>query len=141
MPVRFTSLGIDFKLEREKKIRDWLKQVCVKEKKLLGEINYIFVDQERIKEINSKFLNHYFTTDVISFDNSYLNELSGDIYICTDIVRDNSIDYSKGNFSKELLRVIVHGLLHLAGYRDDDKSERKRMRSKEDIYLKYLDRL
>ncbi len=139
MSISFISQSIDYKPNNRNDYRIWLKKVIENEGYKLGEIEYIFVSRESIIEINKNYLDHSFPTDIITFDNSYLRTISGEIFICIELVIENSNEYSKGVFIKELNRVIVHGLLHLLGYKDNTNDARKIMRSKEDFYLKYLD--
>jgi probable rRNA maturation factor len=131
----FISELPDYKLDNITKVKSWLVKVLSSEKKRLGKVNYIFVSRERILEINRGYLGHDYFTDVISFDKSFLNTINGEIYICIPIVNENSKELSN-NITEEILRVIVHGLLHLIGYRDLTAEERKQMTLKENMYLK-----
>lgn len=139
MSISFISQSIEYKPSNIIKYRKWLKKVIGDERSKLGEIQYNFVNRETIIKINKDYLNHSYPTDIITFDNSYLNTVSGEIFICIDVVKKNSYDHSDGVFIKELNRVIVHGLLHLLGYTDNTKGTKTVMRNKEDFYLKYLD--
>lgn len=121
----------DFELEDEKSFDTWIKEVIASEEKDLGEINYIFCDDDYLYKINLKFLEHDSYTDIISFDNSEGNELHGDIFISTDRVKENAAEYKVG-FLDELKRVMVHGVLHLCGYKDKIESDAALMRQKED---------
>jgi probable rRNA maturation factor len=132
--VTFLSKLVDFELDNVNKIQKWLEKVTRNEKRKLGDITYIFVSEKEIIKINKVFLKHTFKTDVISFDTGFLNTVSGEIYICIQVVRD----YARSNqieFNEELMRVIVHGLLHLIGYEDSNAEEKVRMSYKEDLYL------
>jgi probable rRNA maturation factor len=139
LSISFISQSNDYKPENLFNYRSWLKKVIGDEGYKLGEIQYIFVSVEKIIQINESYLNHYYPTDIITFDNSYLNTISGDIFICIDVVKENSYIHSNGVFINELDRVIIHGLLHLLGYQDNTSDTKKVMRNKEDFYLKYLD--
>jgi probable rRNA maturation factor len=121
----------DFELQDEKSFDTWIKKVISSEEKQLGEINYIFCDDHYLYKINLKFLDHDTYTDIISFDNSEGDELNGDIFISTDRVTENAKEYNV-DFSEELKRVIIHGILHLCGYGDKTESEAALMRQKED---------
>ncbi|SHF71760.1 rRNA maturation RNase YbeY [Salegentibacter echinorum] len=121
----------DFELEHEEAISAWIKKVISSEGKSLGEINYIFCDDDYLYKINLRFLKHDTYTDIISFDNSQEDELHGDIFISTDRVTENAREYNV-DFSEELKRVIIHGILHLCGYKDKTESEATLMRQKED---------
>ena len=95
------------------------------------ELNYIFCNDKYLLDINTRYLNHDFYTDVITFDYCLGNNISGDIFISIERVKENSILYNVA-FEEELLRVIVHGLLHLLGFMDKSKEEKKLMRDLED---------
>lgn len=121
----------DFEFQEEKSFDTWIRKVISSEEKQLGEINYIFCDDHYLYKINLKFLDHDTYTDIISFDNSERDELNGDIFISTDRVTENAKEYNI-DFSEELKRVIIHGILHLCGYGDKTESEAALMRQKED---------
>ncbi|MDX1426469.1 MAG: rRNA maturation RNase YbeY [Salegentibacter mishustinae] len=121
----------DFELQEEKSFDTWIRKVISSEEKQLGEINYIFCDDHYLYKINLKFLDHDTYTDIISFDNSEGDELNGDIFISTDRVTENAKEYNV-DFSDELKRVMIHGILHLCGYGDKTESEAALMRQKED---------
>ena len=123
-----------FKLTKESAISNWIKFVIHQEKKELGEINYIFCDDNYLVDINNKELKHNTLTDIISFDYTVGIIISGDIYISTERVQDNAIDLNV-LFEDELHRVIIHGVLHYCGYKDKTVDEKVLMRSKEDYYL------
>lgn len=125
----------DFVLENEEVVSSWLEAVIASEDKKLGEINYIFCDDEYLHKINLEYLSHDTLTDIISFDYSLGNELHGDIFVSIERVIENAADF-KTEFSEELKRVLVHGVLHYCGYKDKSEDEEKLMRSKEDEKLK-----
>ena len=124
----------DFRLENEDKIVSWIQFVLDEEDRELGEVSYIFCDDEYLKDINIKYLKHNELTDIISFDYSLGKVVSGDIYISTERVHENAGDRNL-EFRDELQRVMVHGILHYIGYKDKSESEKKKMRAKEDYYL------
>jgi rRNA maturation RNase YbeY len=124
----------DFQLQNEDSISEWLKHAIRLEKKALGEINYIFCDDEYLLKKNQDFLNHDTLTDIITFDYSEENKLSADIFISIERVKENALIFAV-SFEKELKRVIIHGILHLIGYKDKSEEETKTMRSKENFYL------
>ena len=124
----------EFILNTEKDISAWVSFVILEEKCKLGEINYIFCDDNYLHKINVDFLNHDTLTDIISFDYSVGKELHGDIYISIERVMDNAKDF-KTNFDDELARVIIHGVLHYCGYMDKSAVEQTIMRAKENHYL------
>ena len=134
MAVRYFSDGVSFQPEGKRKISQWLKQVTAREGKKTGHLNFIFVSKEIILDINKKYLNHHHYTDIITFDHSESDTVSGEMYISVETVRANAKAYHV-DFRNELLRVMVHGTLHLCGYKDKTVSERREMREKEDQYL------
>ncbi|GAA0714161.1 rRNA maturation RNase YbeY [Aquimarina litoralis] len=113
----------------------WLNRVAVSEKKSIGEISLILCLDDYLLDINQKYLNHDTYTDIISFDNTMGNELSGDIFISVDRVKENAEIFDM-NFEEELRRVMVHGLLHFCGYKDKTEDEKSVMRQKENEKLK-----
>jgi probable rRNA maturation factor len=121
----------DFQLESEESYSAWIAQVILSENKKEGEINYIFCDDEYLHKINVEHLGHDTLTDIISFDYSIGNEIHGDIFISTERVADNAIDFNV-SFDEELKRVLVHGVLHYCGYKDKSDVDEILMRSKED---------
>ena len=137
MAIRFFNDGVSFQPGRKRKISQWLKQVAAREKKKTGHLNYIFVSDEIILDINKKYLHHHHYTDIITFDDSAGNTISGEMYISIDTVRSNASDYHV-DFHSELLRVMVHGMLHLCGYKDQTARERQEMRAAENRYLELI---
>ncbi|WP_299761825.1 rRNA maturation RNase YbeY [uncultured Dokdonia sp.] len=124
----------DFELENAESVSAWLHQVIVEEKKELGELNYIFCDDDYLHKMNVEFLDHDTLTDVISFDYTEGIVISGDVYISTERVADNAKDF-KVSFSDELHRVMVHGVLHYCGYKDKTDKDQDVMTEKENYYL------
>ena len=124
----------DFTLDNEEAIATWLSTVIISENKTEGEINYIFCNDEYLHKINLEYLNHDTLTDIISFDYTMGNELSGDIFVSIERVLDNAKDYNT-IFEDELKRVLVHGVLHYCGYKDKSEVDELLMRSKEDEKL------
>ena len=113
----------------------WLKLVAESEVKRLGDISIIFCSDPYILDINQRYLQHDYFTDIITFDYCEGKVLSGDLFISIDTVRENAAEYGAASFEEELNRVMVHGLLHLIGYDDHTPAEQQEMRSKEDYYL------
>jgi probable rRNA maturation factor len=124
----------DFNLDNEDAIASWLSAVILSENKTEGEINYIFCDDEYLHKINLEYLNHDTLTDIISFDYTMGNEISGDIFVSIERVIDNAKDYNT-SFENELKRVLVHGVLHYCGYKDKSEDDEVKMRIKEDEKL------
>jgi rRNA maturation RNase YbeY len=124
----------DFTLDNEEAVATWLSAVIVSENKTEGEINYIFCDDEYLHKINVEYLDHDTLTDVISFDYTIGNEISGDVFVSVERVLDNSKDFNT-SFNEELRRVLVHGVLHYCGYKDKSEADEALMRNKEDDKL------
>lgn len=124
----------DFELSDETAISEWLSNVIISESKKEGDINYIFCDDEYLHRINVEYLDHDTLTDIISFDYSVGNELHGDIFVSVERVADNAKDFNV-SFDEELKRVLVHGILHYAGYKDKLEEDELKMRQKEDEKL------
>jgi probable rRNA maturation factor len=125
----------DFKLQNEEQISIWISKVISSENKKEGDINYIFCNDQYLLNLNEQYLNHDTLTDVISFDYSIGNEIHGDIFISTERVNENAIDFNV-TFEEELKRVLVHGVLHYCGYKDKSDSDEEIMRKKEDEKIK-----
>ena len=134
MSIRFASQDIDFELSQAQKVKKWVSQVIQLRGKRVGNISYLFCDDEYLLGVNQQYLNHDTYTDIITFDYVEGDVLSGDLFISIDSVRENASFYG-AEFLTELRRVMVHGLLHLIGYDDHTPEEQKVMRSKEDYYL------
>jgi len=132
--IRYFSEDISFRFKNKQFTNSWLRTVAGSELKRIGDINIIFCSDNYVLDINIKYLKHDFFTDIITFDYCQNNVLSGDLFISIDSVRENALFYNT-DFSVELNRVIVHGLLHLIGYDDHSEDDIKIMRSKEDYYL------
>ena len=129
----------DFVLSNEGQISKWISHTIKEEGCEEEDINYIFCDDDYLYKLNLEFLNHDTLTDIISFDYSIGKILQGDIFISTERVLDNAADF-KVTFEEELSRVIVHGILHLCGYKDKTDAEKMTMRNKEDHYLSKRDK-
>ena len=130
----------NFKFNRRCLTSQWLKFTAESEIKRIGQVNIIFCSDNYILDINQKYLQHDYFTDIITFDYCEGKTLSGDLFISVDTVRENAIFYGT-EFDDELNRVIVHGLLHLIGYDDHSEEDQKTMRSKEDYYLAQREKL
>ena len=122
---------------REAEVSAWVRQVAKSYGKVMGDINYIFVDDETMLDINRRFIGHDYYTDHIGFDYTEGNALSGDIYISLDTVRTNAEQFGVTQ-DEELRRIIIHGLLHLCGLRDKTPEERAEMQRAEDEALKAI---
>ena len=131
MAINFFTEDIKFDLSQKQKRKTWLKQIAQSEDFKVGDLNYIFCSDEYLYQINVDYLNHHTYTDIITFDNSEEEKvIEGDIFISVDRVRENAHKHNQEE-SAELSRVISHGLFHLMGYKDKDKSDAELMREKE----------
>ena len=115
-------------------VSDWIRSCINKMGKIAGDISIVFCSDDYLKVINLKYLNHDYYTDVITFDYSENNRISGDLFISIDRVNENA-GLNNINFIQELYRVIIHGVLHLCGYNDKTVKEKKEIREKEDFFL------
>jgi len=135
--IHFFEEDIRVPLNKKREIKSWLQNVAKEEGKKIGELNYVFCSDNYLLEMNQQYLNHNTLTDIITFDQSDNPTIvEGDIYISFDRVKENGS--SLQSEKTELYRVMVHGLLHLLGYKDKKTEEQQLMRSKEDYYLTHL---
>jgi len=124
----------DVALRSESEVSSWIQMCAELEKHEVGELQFIFFDDEGLHALNVEYLDHDNLTDVISFDYTIGKILQGEICISVERVKENSVIYNT-SFENELLRVMIHGVLHFCGYKDKSSSEQEIMRSKEDFYL------
>lgn len=135
MPIKFQSENVTFPgTIKKRETANWIKTIVADYGKKVGELSYLFCDDQKILEMNRHYLQHDFFTDIITFDYSEGNSIAGDIIISLETVRSNSQKYQTP-FEEELRRVIIHGVLHLCGLRDKNKKEQKEMREAEDKAL------
>lgn len=139
MAISFHAEDIDFRLKPQKHIKESIKELINNERKKMGNINFIFVSDNKILEINKQFLNHDYVTDIITFDYCEKNMISGDLFISIDCVKSNALKYHVP-FENELTRVMIHGILHLLGYNDKLPDEQIVMKRKEDEFLVSFDK-
>ena len=132
--IRYFKEDTKFEFKSRALNNKWLKMVAESEIRRIGDINIIFCSDNYILDINQKYLQHDYFTDIITFDYCEGNKLSGDLFISIDTVKANAEEYGEG-FERELNRVMVHGVLHLIGYDDHSDSDQAEMRSKENYYL------
>lgn len=135
--IYFFKSTVRFRFTRKASTLKWIERVIKKEGKKPGSINFIFCSDSFLLDINKQYLKHNYFTDIITFDFSEGKNVSGEIYISLDRVSDNASSLNIKT-RDELSRVIVHGVLHLLGYKDHTKSEKKEMRKKEDAYISLL---
>ena len=133
--IKFFTEDTSYQLRQRTEIRTWLKSIAKREKYSIQELNYIFCSDEYLLQMNKDFLDHDYYTDIITFDNSEVKgKIEGDIFISIDRVKDNA-QLQNTSLKDELHRVLVHGLLHLTGYKDKTSKEQEIMRKKEDSSL------
>lgn len=120
-------------INQKKQLKAFLLQICKNENTTVGTISYMFCSDKEILEVNKQFLNHDYYTDIITFQYG-LQHTDADIYISIETVLANAKQLKKP-FKNELLRVIIHGILHLCGYKDKSKEQKTIMRGREDYYL------
>ena len=118
--ILFYSEEVKNPITKKRILKKWIQQVISNHHKVVGEINYIFVSDEYILDVNKTYLNHNYFTDIITFNNNVGDVISSDIYISVDTVRSNAEEYNV-SFEEELYRVVIHGILHLIGF--DDTSD------------------
>ncbi len=128
---------ISIQIKGKRKLYDWIKKVIISERKKPGEISIVFCSDDFLLDMNKKFLQHNYYTDIITFDYTVDGVISGELYISIDRVKDNAEQHNE-SFDNELRRVIIHGVLHLCGYKDKTKEDQAKMRSKEDQKLKLI---
>ena len=132
--IRFFNEDIDFNLPYKQEVKKWLRHIIIAEGKRVGEVSVIFCSDEYLRQMNRRYLQHDYYTDIITFDYTEDEMISGDLFISIDTVKANAEEY-KQTFEKELHRVMAHGALHLCGYNDATPQEQKAIREAEDKYL------
>lgn len=137
MSIKFHYKERGYRLHRTEEIKVLVRKIILTRNKIPGNISYIITNDEELLKINREFLGHNYFTDVISFDYSAAGTVSGEVYISRDTVRSNAVNY-KVSFKSEILRVIIHGTLHLCGMTDGTEEQRKRMKREEDYWLALL---
>ncbi len=137
--VRFHSEDIPFALKNKTRVKNWIAYVIRSESRSCGDINYVFCSDKFLLGLNKEFLRHNTLTDTITFDYSEDSKISGEIFISIPRVQENARKLHVP-FDKELQRVIVHGVLHLCGYKDKKAPQRRTMRRRENFYLDAADR-
>lgn len=136
--IRFFSNEISFNLSSKNIVKEWIKRVVTSYGYKLGDVNVIFCSDEYLLQINKDYLNHNYYTDIITFDYSEEGRIAGELYISIDTVLTNAAEYNQER-AAELLRVIIHGFLHLMQFNDQSPEEEAEMHSKEDAALSLFD--
>ncbi len=134
MEIKIFYDGISFRIRQSKKTKELIHKIIVSEKRLSGTINIIITTDKNLIKINREFLKHNYFTDVISFSYNDSNVVNGEIYISINTVSRNAKNY-KISSKDELLRVLIHGVLHLCDYEDDTEERRMNMRAKENFWM------
>ena len=133
--ITFFEEDIQYKLKDKTKVRQWIKDTVAAEGYRLDELTYIFCSDAYLLQINRQYLDHDTFTDIITFDNSTEKKtVTGDIFISIDRIRENAAKFNQ-TVANELHRVIIHGVLHLLGYKDKSAADSKKMTQMEDKYL------
>jgi len=130
----FNSDSKSFSLKEKKKIKDFLNLIPQSENRAISRIHIIFMNDEELLSINEEFLKHNFYTDIITFEYKAKDRITAELYISYDRIRENSLTFKIPVFD-ETLRIMIHGVLHLCGYKDKKSSDKKLMTTKENEYL------
>lgn len=142
MEIDFFNQDCDLKLPNKESLKKWIEATIIQEKKDADTISVIFCSDDYLLDVNKKYLQHDYFTDIITFDYSEdipeEGVIAGDLFISIDTVARNAFTY-RVRFKQELHRVIIHGVLHLLGYKDKSVNESLEMRAKEDFYLAKLE--
>ena len=137
--ITFNAEGIKMPKIKKREVTAWIKAVAASYGRTVGEIGYLFVDDEKILEVNNEYLGHNYYTDIITFDYDEGDVINGDMVISLDTVRTNAEQFGK-EYDEELYRVIIHGILHLCGIDDKGPGEREIMEAAEnkalEMYIK-----
>jgi len=135
LKIRIYYDDTGYRLKDSRRSLEFMKKVIRGERKSPGDLSFIMTNDKRLVEINKEFLKRNNYTDVIAFDYSVNNIVNGEIYISIDTVKRNALNY-KVSLRNEVIRVMIHGILHLCGYKDKKNEERKIMRNREEKWLK-----
>jgi len=132
--INFYLEDSNYRIHNKRLIKKWLSEAIILENKTLGYINIIICSDNYLYELNQKYLSHDTFTDIITFDFTEGENLIGDIFISIDRIRENAKTFNVA-VNNELHRVMIHGVLHLCGYKDKSKKDKSQMTIKEDFYL------
>ena len=135
MAISYYAEEVSFPAIKKRETSEWIRRVAVKHGKKCGDIAYIFCSDEKILAVNREYLQHDYYTDIITFDYTQGNRISGDIFISIDTVSSNAEEYHT-SLDEEIHRIIIHGILHLCGINDKGEGEREVMTAHENDALK-----
>jgi len=135
--ISFFTEGVELEEIDYKKIKNWIVLVAKNENFSISNVIYVFSTDEYLLKINKEYLKHDYYTDIITFPYSNNSKIEAEIFISIDRVIENAKLFNN-SFKEELLRVIIHGILHIVGYNDSTENEKKKMRKKENLYLDYF---
>ena len=138
--ITFLTENVDMPAVEPGILEKWINEVAERHGKTVGDLTYIFVDDPKILEVNRRFLNHDYFTDIITFDYSKRRRISGDMFISLDTVATNA-ELVGASYDRELLRVIIHGVLHLVGINDKGPGEREIMETHENEAIDLWDKM
>jgi len=133
--IRVFYEEINFRVRDWRKKKEFIRKVIEEENKIPGDLCFIFTNDRILQEINIKYLGRSYYTDIITFDYVNNNIISGDAYISCETVNRNAKNYNV-SYENEILRVMIHGVMHLCGYKDKTKKDKVKMKSREEHYLK-----
>ena len=137
--IRLYYDNTGYRLRESRKALSLIEKVIRKENRISGDLNFIITNDKRLREINIEFLNHDYSTDVIAFAYSDKKKVDGEIYLSYETIKENSINYNV-SLKNEVIRVMIHGALHLCGYEDRNEDEKIVMREKENFWLNRFER-
>jgi len=137
MGIQYFNEDVPLPKIKKRNSTKWIRETILSEGKRVGDISFIFCSDNYLLEVNKTYLDHDYFTDIITFDYVEGTLINGDIFISVDRVLDNSVEF-KTTFENELNRILIHGILHLLGYKDKNKKDKLLMTEKEDFYLKLL---
>ena len=134
MSIRIFYEEVKYRIRNSRELKKYIEKVIREERKVPGDLNFILTNDDKIKRINREFMGRNYTTDVIAFNYNEGKTINGELYVSLETVFKNSKIYGV-SFRKEVIRVIIHGVLHLCGYNDKESSESIAMKEKEEEYL------
>jgi len=137
LKIKFFYDRINYRITRSKEVRNLIEKVIRKANKIPGDLNFIITNDKIVRKLNIEYLDHDYFTDVIAFDYSENVVLNGEVYISIDTVKKNAVKY-KVSLNSEIIRVIIHGTLHLCGIDDKSSEEKNIMRELEDKWIKEI---